>query len=164
MERIEKRTRTYWTVKGCDGEYSTKEEAEEAYKRKVYHSAETMRNAQSRVRVAKKGCSAKFRMYKDYLLSMKGLKMRLEDWCGGTAVSWEARGRTSITHLNEPVRLVRTFPERFLKQLVRLALKHGLAEQIEVLRTEKKRYYDAVAFLNEIRAMRYGTRKSEGGK
>lgn len=154
---ISRKTRTYWTAQGCEGEYPTKEEALEAYKRKVYHSAETVRNAQSRVRTAKGWCSEKFRTYNDYILAMKGIKIKLEDWCGGTAATWEARGKTACLTINEPFSLVRTFPERFLKQLIRLTLKRGLAEQIEVLRTEKKRYYDAVAFLKEVR-------KSEVGK
>lgn len=157
MERIEKKTRVYWTVKGCDGEYSTKEEAEEAFRRNVRNSAEAVCNAQSRVRTARKRCSQKFRTYNDFLLSMGGLEIKLEDWCGGTAASWNARGRNDYLCINEPLSVVRTFPKRFLKQLIRLTLKQGLAEQVEVLRTEKKRYYNAVAFLKEVR-------KSEAGK
>lgn len=148
-------TKTVWRLSGEEQTYETKEAALEAFRRKVFENAYRMQHAQGRVRKAKDWCSEKFREYEDYLLAFSRVRIELEEYCGATSASWEARGRTRWLTINQPIELVRTFPEQFLKQYVRLMLKRNLTEQVEVLRKEKRLYYKAVNFWKETRDLRF---------
>lgn len=156
---IEKEMRAVWRVTTAEGDsmvFKTKDEAVLRLQKELKAAQVKVALAQQSVSHAHRVCSHAMRRYKDFLVR-KDVELEVSAFSSSCSVAWRIEGRPDsyTCSIREPKEFVESMSKKLLRKFVRHCLKYQLQKNVQLLRKEKRKYYETVKFAKMARDFRF---------